>query len=71
MHLMSPNEAAVKLDISAAGVRCAIRRGKLPARRVLGRWKLRPEDVDAAAAGWSPISEAAHEPAAPAARPVP
>ena len=57
--LLTPRQAATELALTPGGVRAAIRRGALPAVRVLGRLKLREEDVRAAKAG-SPTTEARH-----------
>jgi len=60
--LLTTRQAANELALTPGGVRAAIRRGALPALRVLGRLKLRAEDVRAAKAG-SPIStERRHAP---------
>jgi len=48
---LTPKQAARELMMTPGGVRAAIRRGALPAVRVLGRLKLRAEDVRAAKAG--------------------
>jgi len=61
--LLTTRQAANELALTPGGVRAAIRRGALPALRVLGRLKLRVEDVRAAKAG-APIStERRHAPA--------
>jgi len=60
--LLTTRQAANELALTPGGVRAAIRRGALPALRVLGRLKLRVEDVRAAKAG-APIStERRHAP---------
>jgi len=58
---LTPRQAAAELALTPGGVRAAIRRGALPALRVLGRLKLRAEDVRAAKAG-SPTTESRHAP---------
>ena len=58
--LLTPRQAATELALTPGGVRAAIRRGALPAVRVLGRLKLREEDVRAAKAGSPTATEARH-----------
>ena len=54
--MLTPSQAARELDLTPAAVRAAVRRGALPGVRVLGRIRLRAEDVARAAAG-SPASQ--------------
>jgi hypothetical protein len=51
MTTLTVAQAAIELDLSPAAVRAAIRRGALPARKVLGRHRLDAADVRRAAAG--------------------
>lgn len=44
---MNVQEAAARLDVAVVSVRQAIRRGKLPARKVGDEWQLTEADVDA------------------------
>lgn len=60
--LLTPRQAANELALTPGGVRAAIRRGALPAVRVLGRLKLRAEDVRAAQAGAPTTTERRHAP---------
>ena len=60
--LLTPRQAANELALTPGGVRGAIRRGALPALRVLGRLKLRVEDVRAAKAGAPIPTERRHAP---------
>jgi excisionase family DNA binding protein len=48
---MTVEDASRELGKDPATVRAAIKRGGLPARKVLGRWRLNPADVRRAAAG--------------------
>jgi hypothetical protein len=57
---LTPIEAARELMMTPGGVRTAIRRGALPALRVLGRLKLRAEDVRAAKEGSPTAAEVRH-----------
>jgi hypothetical protein len=51
MTTLTVAQAAIELDLSPAAVRAAIRRGALPARKVLGRHRLAAADVRRAADG--------------------
>jgi len=57
---LTPIQAARELMMTPGGVRAAIRRGALPALRVLGRLKLRAEDVRAAKEGTPTAVEGHH-----------
>lgn len=48
---LTPAEAAIELGLTDTGVRTAIRRGQLSARKVMGRLRLDPEVVAKAARG--------------------
>jgi len=58
--MLTPSQAARELDLTPAAVRAAVRRGALPAVRVLGRIRLRAEDVARAAAGSPAFQEIRH-----------
>jgi hypothetical protein len=57
MTTLTVAQAAIELDLSPAAVRAAIRRGALPARKVLGRHRLAAADVRRAADGVSCFKE--------------
>jgi hypothetical protein len=57
MTTLTVAQAAIELDLSPAAVRAAIRRGALPARKVLGRHRLDAADVRRAADGVSCFKE--------------
>jgi hypothetical protein len=59
-EFLTPVQAARELMMTPGGVRTAIRRGALPALRVLGRLKLRAEDVRAAKEGSPTAAEVRH-----------
>jgi excisionase family DNA binding protein len=58
--MLTPRQAARELDVTPHAVRAAVRRGALPAVRILGRIRLRAEDVARAAAGSPAFQETRH-----------
>lgn len=43
---MTPREAAAHGNLKAGSVRAAIRRHRLPATKIAGRWQINPADLD-------------------------
>lgn len=64
---LTPAQAATVLDLSVAGCREAIRTGRLPAVKVMGRLRLDPEVVARVARGAPVSKEPSREQASPTA----
>lgn len=63
---MTPQQAARALDLTPTAIREAIRTGRLPATKVLGRLRLDPEVVARVARGAPASKEPQREQALPA-----
>lgn len=64
---LTPTQAATVLDLSVTACREAIRSGRLPAVKVLGRLRLDPDVVARVAAGAPAFKEPCRETVPPAA----
>jgi hypothetical protein len=64
---LTPAQAATVLDLTPTACREAIRTGRLPARKVLGRLRLDPDVVARVAAGAPAFKEPCRETVPPAA----
>lgn len=64
---MTPAQAARALDLTPTAIREAIRTGRLPATKVLGRLRLDPQVVARVVAGAPAAKELQRDPVPPAA----